>query len=105
MGKKYEGVRGHMLQVEADELGEDEKGKKGKGSGKEGKKGNYVPRPGDWSCPKCKVWNFARYTECRSCRFVNPKAASMPGSSSGTASNTLASQLWEQKRAQGRSRS
>merc|ERR1719203_117174 len=93
--KKFDGVRGYQLQVETPPQAEQEKGK---GAGKN--KGNYVPRPGDWSCMKCKAWNFARNAECRNCRALNPRTESIPVSTGAApAGSTLASQLWEHRAA------
>merc|ERR1712217_755418 len=97
--KKFEGVRGHQVMVEADAAGDDDGKGKGKGGKGAQKNSNYIPRPGDWSCPKCKVWNFARNPECRSCHSLNPKAESAVSSAAvPPPSTTLASQLWQQRK-------
>ena len=49
-----------------------EKGKgKGKGDGKRGRHGKRIE--GDWFCPGCGEYQFARNDECRSCQRARPK--------------------------------
>lgn len=89
---KFEGPVAFYLQVEADDGGV-----AGFNHVVQKPGSQYKVRPGDWSCPKCKVWNFARNTDCRSCKTANPKARGAVNPS--PANSTLASQLWERSQA------
>eukprot|EP00927_Polykrikos_kofoidii_P051428 TRINITY_DN45231_c0_g1_i1.p1 TRINITY_DN45231_c0_g1~~TRINITY_DN45231_c0_g1_i1.p1 ORF type:complete len:354 (-),score=60.23 TRINITY_DN45231_c0_g1_i1:128-1189(-) len=92
---KFEGPQAFQLQVEVDD---------GSSVGQQASRGKpegiFKVRPGDWNCPRCKVFNFARNVDCRSCRTQNPKATAPVQASS---QSTLASQLWERSRASGSS--
>merc|ERR1711862_256355 len=84
---KYEGPRATCVQVEHDDMC----------AATKKQDTTFKVRPGDWNCPDCHVWNFARNSECRTsgCRVLNPKRCSP----SSQASSTLASKLWEQSKA------
>ena len=44
-----------------------------------------VPEPGDWTCPHCGDFQFARNVACRSCGGPRPPPASRPKVTQSTA--------------------
>eukprot|EP00434_Breviolum_minutum_P006806 symbB.v1.2.006000.t1/scaffold338.1/size227548/2 len=54
------------------------RGNRGRGRSRSRGRGNTRPneqRAGDWECPKCGFYNFARNNECRGCGASKPRDA------------------------------